>query len=612
MTDSLQERIAIHIQKKKLKMGRTASRNKKHPEVQKEIAARKARIAANKAARDAMSAELLRKQQEDKARIEKEAKEKYEKDNAVQIKLAADVKIIEDHMKRSPLVWGMVFLDHYFKRNTPPFHMEIDKAAAENMNVAIQAPRGSAKSTVLSLMHPSHGIFYKKYHFIIIVQNTFKKSAATLDNIKQEFRDNPKITQFGIKFMKDAEGDTIFQHPDGFKTRVLCKGADQLGTIRGERFGPDRPDLIIIDDLEDDEMVKNPERRQDLRTQFNEVLKYAGEIDTTRTIVVGTILHDDSLLANLLRKKNYKNFKKMFYQARQEYVNDTFGSLWKEKWSMDLLAELEAEDPVSFAKELQGDPSTGSLETIKREDFRYWAEIAGEIILYNADRSVKNKWKMTDCRAGIGIDLAWEEGKSNDWSVFFPGLITPGNDLLLDSYIYKKGMRPDEWEQNAFYLNEKYEKLTGKRVCFGFEKSKLEKVMKWFLQESMRRNNKWLWTKPISWGTKDKVERFYFRMANRYASHGVFHKNGLGIYENQIIRLKSTAHDDHADAAGMLPELLAFAPSVAKVQTVETTFDWWRQKTIEAKKPRKEGYVYGWKHTSRQGVPAFEAAPMTM
>jgi hypothetical protein len=109
----------------------------------------------------------------------------------------------------------------------------------------------------------------------------------------------------------------------------------------------------------------------------------------------------------------------------------------------------------------------------------------------------------------------------------------------------------------------------------------------------MKRNNKWLWTKAISWGTQDKIERFYFRMANRYAQHSVYHKDGLGIYENQIIRLRSAAHDDHADAAGMLPEMLAYAPVQKKKEEPEDMFMQMRKMTPLYREKNKSKYIFG-------------------
>lgn len=497
---------------------------------------------------------------------------------------------ITDLYSSNKLLFGKFFFSHYFRKDSPPFHIQIVKECSNNLNTAIQAPRGSAKSTVTTFLDAVHGICLKKERFIVIVQNTYAKSAGSLNNIKFEFRYNERLkNDFGIDMeIKDAEGDTVFRHPDGFMTRVLCKGADQLGSIRGERFGAYRPTLILIDDLEDDEMVRNPERRNELEKQFNEVLNYAGESGETRTVVDGTILHDDSLLAKILSADKYKRFKKLFYRARTDGV-----SLWPQKWTVEELADMEAEDPVGFAKEMQGDPSSGSLETIRREDFRCWEEKDNGIILYNEKNEVAAKWSFKECRAAIAVDLAWENNKASDYSAIMPGLVTPSNDILFCSYVVRRGLRPDELEEIIFSTSARYEAITGKRVQVGFEKAKLEKVMKWFLQEAQRRRNQWLWLKDINWGGKDKVERVLSRLGNRYAQHSVYHKRGMGELENQLIRLRSVAHDDLADCAGMLPEMLAYAPGKIKIPDVEDKFMEMRKHTPLYRERHKSKYIFG-------------------
>lgn len=501
--------------------------------------------------------------------------------------------------RNQKLVFGRRYFPNYFRKDSPAFHSKIVLDAQENFNTAMHAPRGSAKSTVGTFLDTVHGISLKKERFIIIVQNTYAKAAASLNNIKFEFKYNEDLKRdFNVDMdLKDAEGDTIFRHPDGFCVRVLCKGADQLGSIRGERFGAYRPTLILVDDLEDDEMVKNPERRLELEKQFNEVLNYAGEAGETRIFVIGTILHDDSLLAKLLSPDRYKRFMKIKYKARVDGE-----SIWPQKWSIEDLAYMESEDPVGFAKEMMGDPSSGSMETINRNDFRYWNIVGDSVVLNDGE----TRWSLKDCKAAIAIDLAWENKQSSDFSVIVPGLVTPGNDILIDTYISKRGMRPNELEDIIFDLNDKYELMTGKRLPIGFEKAKLEKVMKWFLSEAQRRRNKWLWFKDINWGTKDKIERIMSRLGNRYAQHSVYHRRGMGELENQLVRLRSTAHDDLADAAGMLPEMLAFAPTVAKAQPKDDAFEWWKAQANKDKIKKKGHFIFG-KKDKPSSIPALNS-----
>ena len=502
---------------------------------------------------------------------------------------------IYDMYSSNKLLFGKMYFPHYFRRESPPFHVNISVQATINDNTAIQAPRGSAKSTVETFLDPVHGICFKKERFIVIVQNTYAKSAASLDNIKSEFRENVRLRDdFGVVMdRKDAEGDTIFTHRDGFSVRVLCKGADQLGSIRGERFGAYRPTLILVDDLEDDEMVRNPERRIELEKQFNEVLKYCGEIGETRIVVIGTILHDDSLMAKLLSADKYKKFKKIFYCARMKSSSGDDVSIWPAKWSIADLEEMENDDPEGFAKEMMGNPSSGTLETILRKDFRYWDIVGSNAVLYGPTGEEVARWGLRECKAGIACDMAWETKQTSDYSSLLPGLVTPANDLLFDSYINKRGLRPDELETLMFDMSARYEALTGRRVVIGFEKAKLEKVMKWFLSEAMKRRDKWLWLKDVNWGTKDKVERIIFRLANRYAQHSIYHRRGMGILENQLIRLRSVAHDDLADCAGMLPEMLSYAPGKEKKEEKKDMFQFLRTQTPLWRDKNNKNYVFG-------------------
>ena len=501
--------------------------------------------------------------------------------------------------EQNPILWGKHYFPHHLRDRSPYFHWIIIKESMDNKFFACEAPRGSAKSTVLSFIKPTHAIAFKRKRFIVIVQNTYKKAVGTLEGIKDEIRWNENLKKdFGIELEKDAEGDTIFRHRDGFRTRVLCKGVEQIGSIRGEKFGAYRPDYILCDDMEDDEMVKSSERRQSLRELYDNALIPSGDIKSLDVDIIGTILHDDSLMAALVSKNEYTEYRKLFFKARFE--NKKTGvreSLWPERWTVEELDEMERLKPDAFAKEMQGDPSSGSLETIRREDFRTWRYENNQAVLYGSDGEVVSKWSLWECRAGVGIDMAWEDKKASDFTAIVPGLITPNNDLLVDDYICRRGLRPDEFEDVIFDMSARYELMTKKRVCFGFEKAKLEKVMKWFLNEAMNRRDKWLWFKDIAWGTQDKVERIMFRVANRYSQHSIYHKKGMGDLENQLIRLRSVAHDDIADALAMLPEILAYAPAKTKEPKKADLFAYLQKQTSgwRGRNDRTSTYQFGQK-----------------
>ena len=69
-----------------------------------------------------------------------------------------------------------------------------------------------------------------------------------------------------VAFLKDTETDIIVQFTDGHTFRIIAKGAEQK--LRGLLWNGSRPDIIICDDMENDELVLNKDRREKMRRWF--------------------------------------------------------------------------------------------------------------------------------------------------------------------------------------------------------------------------------------------------------------------------------------------------------------------------------------------------------
>jgi hypothetical protein len=106
-----------------------------------------------------------------------------------------------------------------------------------------------------------------------------------------------------VQFIKDTENDIIVGFNDGHKFRIIAKGAEQK--LRGLIWNGSRPDIILCDDMENDELVMNKDRREKMKRWFKGALL---PCISDRGIVrmVGTILHMDSLLENIMPKENDK------------------------------------------------------------------------------------------------------------------------------------------------------------------------------------------------------------------------------------------------------------------------------------------------------------------
>lgn len=495
-----------------------------------------------------------------------------------------------NQFEMNPLVWFNFFFPHHRRKNSPLFHLELMEAMTNYTKVAVAAPRGSAKSTILAFVKPLHNICFKKSRFIAIISNTFKKAAMSLETMKKELKDNNRIQDyFPIDIVKDAEGDSVFRHSDGFEVCVQCKGVDQIGSMRGIKFGAYRPDLVIGDDMEDDELVRSPERRLQLKEDFDTVITPIGDnAKSLNIIIIGTVLHDDSLLAKLVHKDFYQEFHKMFYQARIE-ENGKKESLWPEKWTVEELNLMEKNQPTVFAKEYQNDPVAGGNQRFKRDNFRRWQADSRTYNLTNEHGEVISRGSLSDCVPAISCDLAWKEKRESDSCVIMPGYLTPQSEILIEDYICEKGLKPNDIAEHLFIMVERMQRLCGVAPAVGFEKAMLENVTKWFLKQEMRKRNKFIVTKELVWDA-DKITRIETRLIPRYAQHVIFHKAGMGDLEHQLERFPYGAHDDLVDAEQGLVQLLQFPRGKKKAEEVDDEFEWWRKQAIEAKKRQTHGF----------------------
>lgn len=509
---------------------------------------------------------------------------------------------IYDLYSKDPLIFGNMYFPHHFRDESPTFHLKLISEYMKNRFLAVAAPRGSAKSTILCFLNPIHNITFKKKHFIIIVQNTYAKAVSSLETIKSEFRENQDLKRdFGVEISKDREGDSIFTHPDGFKTRVLCKGAEQLGSIRGEKFGAYRPDLILVDDLEADEQCANREIRDALLERYKDALEPAIDPHTGCIHVVGTILHEDSVMKKLVTPGIFKQYRKLLYKAR--YIGKVSGktlSLWEDRWTVEQLNEMEREEPSKFAKEYQNDPVSGMMSNFSREDFRYWYIENGDYVLMDAESNIISRGALSSCKGAIACDLAWDAKKKDDHSVLMPAYFTPNSDILIDEYIAEKGMKPDKFISYLFPMKDKVENRCKGKCTIGFEKGKLEKVMKWFLKKEERLRNDFLIKKDLLWDA-DKITRIVTRLQSRYKNHVIYHRKGMGDLEHQLLQVPSGKHDDLPDAVQGLVQLFQVAPNrkeEVKVIEEDEGIAWLMKNAIPNIKKPTQKYIFGQKGKS--------------
>jgi predicted phage terminase large subunit-like protein len=192
------------------------------------------------------------------------------------------------------------YFSHYIKAPMAPFHHDMF-VLTENANISnaiIMAFRGSAKSTIFTLSLPIWAILGKQQiKHIVLISSTQQKAQLLLQHIKHEFESNRALQMDLGPFKEERnEWNTISLYVPKYDAKITAASVEQ--SVRGMRFKEHRPQLILIDDMEDLESVKTLESRNKIDNWLMGEVIPAGE-EKTRLFVVGNLLHRDSVIKRL-------------------------------------------------------------------------------------------------------------------------------------------------------------------------------------------------------------------------------------------------------------------------------------------------------------------------
>lgn len=208
-------------------------------------------------------------------------------------------------------------------------------ASAQSETDAIAAPRGEAKSTLVSQLFVLWCIVTGRKRYPVIVMDSIDQAYPMLEAIKAELEFNPRLA---CDF-PDAVGQGRVWQAGTIVTRgdVKVQVAGSGKKLRGLRHGPYRPDLAVLDDIENDEQVRNPDQRDKLQAWLTRtVLPLGGAGAKFDVVYIGTILHHDSVLNRTLANRLWRAAK---FRALLKWPDRM--DLW-ERWEEALRNEGEA------------------------------------------------------------------------------------------------------------------------------------------------------------------------------------------------------------------------------------------------------------------------------
>ena len=192
---------------------------------------------------------------------------------------------------------GQGLLPETFSIKPSQLHYDLSNAMVVSEDSTVLAfPREFGKSTYVWETLSCWNILHRKYRYIMYITSTTTMACDMLANVKAAIKGHPLLMSL-IKVTKDT-ADRFYYEIDGERYFIACYGGGQ--NLRGKRFESYRPDLVVMDDLESTESVRSPDQRKKLSDWFFADVVPLGK--AARFFIVGTMLHEDCLLANLIRQ----------------------------------------------------------------------------------------------------------------------------------------------------------------------------------------------------------------------------------------------------------------------------------------------------------------------
>lgn len=443
------------------------------------------------------------------------------------------------------------------------FHREWwSLCCSDDKFIACCAPRGHSKSTTITIAYTLAEMLFRQSRFAIIVADTESQAALFLGQIKQILYNSTQIHSLfglttgpkGIEFEKDTETDIIATFVDGTKFRIIVKGAEQK--LRGLLWSGQRPDLVIIDDILNEELVANKDRRDKLRRWiYGSLIPCRSEKGKIRW--VGTPMNLDDPLEALMPRENAKDTvvedlkiwspkkKGMWRAVKYRAHNSDFTKLlWPQRKTKQFFQELKAD----FAE--QGIPEVYACEILCNpvdDSIRYFRK--GDFLVMTEEDKKKNKTYY------ITADLAISEKDRADYTAILVGGMDSNGQLHIVNCIRER-LSGDEIVATLMSLHKVYNPL-----AVGIEDTQISKAIGPYLNREMAETGIYMNVLMLKPHRQDKIQRARSIQARMRAGMVKFdkHADWWLTFEDECMTFPRSKHDDVVDALsyqGILIDLM--------------------------------------------------------
>lgn len=262
------------------------------------------------------------------------------------VSVDADARQIRALMRVDCEFFIEFFLHEVLDMPVPEFHKEIWGLLTdlEKQRILLAIPRDHAKTTLAKLVVIWYWLF-TNHRFCVYLSNTNPIAKGACKDIIG-FLDSENFKKvFGeVKWIKQSENESLWvfdlEVGPGKWKRCILRAVGQGQQMRGINIDNQRPDIAVVDDVEDNENTESEYQQKKLdRWIFGPFLKALAR--KKKIIWLGNMLSKTSLLARLSRMPRWNPV--VFGALIKNNFTNALEPLWPGKWSVAELQEDFAE-----------------------------------------------------------------------------------------------------------------------------------------------------------------------------------------------------------------------------------------------------------------------------
>ena len=447
-------------------------------------------------------------------------------------------------LAETALVWGRLFLPTYIRDESPQVHVDFLAKRFSSKNEYDAMPRGFAKTTLNQLVLCIVAA-HKLRHFTVVLEKTFTEASEVLNVVRDEFSHNELLRiVYGDGVKRDTDGVFDDRNKDAqgdlFIFGVRFRGKGFNTPVRGLKSLEYRPDLILIDDVEEDTHIRSDEQRRKYRENYAQGIVPAVDVDGVIK-VTGTILHQDSLLQNLIDQFGGTIYKAFDPTSPTPHLTLLWPARWTWERLMDKKAQMEMEGKGSskFFQEYCNQPVDDLRRDFKQEHLNR---------LYTP-ADIKNLALFRT----VTIDPAESTKQGSDYTAVAV-VDTDQNNNWYVRFIKRYRVNSAELIELMFELHKAW-----KPNVMGIERKAFADQIKPFLDIKAQETGEFFTVKELEHGGQRKEDRIRGALQGRFESGKIWFAEGAtddtSILRGELYDFPFGKNDDLCDALSYTQQL---------------------------------------------------------